>query len=103
MVLGLGLSCLFSRCWGMVLRWIDRLKMSVRTLMATGLCCFRCLYEMPSGPAEEVGFVCYIVRFVMLWVKGGGGHFVGAACVVFCLFYCRRSRVVVWRGMRIVD
>ena len=45
--------------------------------MATGPSCFRCLYEMPSGLTEEVGFVCSIACFVMLGVKGGGELFYG--------------------------
>ena len=45
---------------GIVFWWIDRLEMSVRAPMATGPSCFRCLYEIPSGPTEEVGFVCSI-------------------------------------------
>ena len=61
--------------------------MSVRTPMATVPSCFRWLYKMPSGPTEEVGFVCSIACFVMLGVKGRG-RFVGAACVVLCLFSC---------------
>ena len=76
MVLGLGLSCPVSRCWGWCfVGWMDRLKMSVRALMATNPNCFRCLYEMPSGPIEEVGFVSSIACFVMLRVKGGGESF----------------------------
>ena len=54
---------------GMVLYWIDRLNMSVRAPMATGPSCFRCLYEMPSGPTEEVGFVYSIACLVILGVK----------------------------------
>ena len=61
------------------------------------------LYEMPLGPTEEVGFVCSIDCFVMLGVEGGRGRFVGVACVVFCLFCCRKCRVVVWKWMRSVD
>ena len=51
---------------------MDKSKISVRAPMATGPSCFRCLYEKPSGPTEEVGFVCSIPCFVMLGVKGGG-------------------------------
>ena len=80
--------------FGMVLYWIDRLKMSVRAPMATGLSCFRCLYEIPSGPTEEVGFVCSIACLVMLGVKGGGRRFVGVACAVLCLFSCLRCSVL---------
>ena len=71
MVSGLVLSCLVMLCW------IDRLNMSARAPMATGPSCFRCLYEMPSGPTEEVGFVCSIACLVMLGVKGSGGSFSG--------------------------
>ena len=60
-----------------VLYRIDRLDMSVRAPMATGPSCFRCLYEMPSEPKEEVGFVCSIACFVMLGVKGDWGSFCG--------------------------
>ena len=42
---------------GMVLCWIYRFNMSVRAPMATGPNYLRCVYEMPSGPTEEVGFV----------------------------------------------
>ena len=58
-----------------------RLKMSVRALMTTGPSCFMSLYEMISESTEELGFVCSIACSVMLGMKGGGGHFGGAACV----------------------
>ena len=58
---------------GMVFCWMDRLNISVKALAATGPSCFICLYEIPSGPTEEVGFACSIAGyiFVMLEVKGG--------------------------------
>ena len=62
---------------GMLLCWIDRLNISVRAPMATGASCFRCLYEMPSEPTEEVDFVYSIACLVMLEVKIGGGSFCG--------------------------
>ena len=58
--------------------------MLVRAPMATGLSCFRCLYEMPPGPTQEMGFVCSIACFVMLGVKGGRGSFCG--CCVLSIF-----------------
>ena len=84
---------------GMVLCWIDRFNMSVRGPMATGPKCFRCLYEMSSGPTENVGFVCYIASLSYWGLKEVGECFVGAACAVFCLFSCLRCSVVVRRWM----
>ena len=59
---------------------------------------------MPTGPTEEVGFVCSSACFITLgWtVKGGGGHLVGAACVGLWLYSCQWSCVVVWRWMHSV-
>ena len=31
-----------------------KLKMSTRALMACGCKCFKCEFEMPSGPAKEI-------------------------------------------------
>ena len=78
---------------GMVFCWMDRLKISVRALTATGPRSFRCLYEIPSGQTAEVGFVCSIDCLVILGVKGGGGRFVGAACFGLCLVSCQWGRV----------
>ena len=41
--------------------------MSVRTLMACGPRCFRCLLEMPSGPVEEV----FLEARMAVWVLSG--------------------------------
>ena len=75
---------------GVVFCWIDRLKMPDRAPMATGSSCFRCLYELPSGPTEEMGFICYIACFVMLGVKGGGASFWGRClrCVLYIFSSC---------------
>ena len=57
---------------GMLLFVIEKLKMSVRVLMACGPKCFRCKYEIPSGPVEDVFFVLRMASAVMVGVKGGG-------------------------------
>ena len=80
---------------------MDRFKMSVGALMTIGPICSRCLYEMPSGLKEQLGFVCSNAYFVILGAREGGGSFLGRGlrCV---LFSCRRWRVVVCRWKRSV-
>ena len=62
--------------------------MSVTAPMATGPICFRCLYEMPSGPTEEVGFVCSIACLVMLGVKRSGGSWAKVFHSYLVFDYC---------------
>ena len=85
---------------GMVFCWMDRLMMSARAPIAIGASCFRCLFEMPSGPTEKVVFVCSIACFVVLEMKGGGDRIGGTACVGLCLFSCRHGSVIISRWMR---
>ena len=47
--------------------------MSVKTLMACGPRCFRCLLEIPSGPVEGVFLVARIASVTIAGVKGGVG------------------------------
>ena len=74
---------------GMKLCWIDRSKLSIRAPMATGPNCFRCLYEIPSGPTDEVGIVCSVAFFVMLGLKGAGRSFCGRSlrCALSIFLY----------------
>ena len=60
---------------GILLCLMERFEMAVRALMAKNPSSFRCFYEMPSGLTEDVGFICSIICFVKLGVKGGGGMF----------------------------
>jgi hypothetical protein len=50
----------------------EKLKMSVRALMACGPRCFRCKLVIPSGPAEGEFLVARMACTVMAGVKGGG-------------------------------
>ena len=47
----------FQMC-GIMLCLMEWLKMSVRTLMACGPKCCKCLFDMPSGPVEGACFDC---------------------------------------------
>ena len=82
----------------MVFRCMDRLKMSVRALRATGPSSFRCLYEMPSW-ANRGGEFCLI--YCLFRHVGGerrSGIVLGALHALdFYLFSCRWGCVVVWR------
>ena len=55
---------------GMLFVVSDVLKMSVRALMACGPRCFRCKYDMPSGPVEDLFLVLRMACSVMFVVKG---------------------------------
>ena len=57
---------------GMLLFVSEKLKMSVRALMPCGPRCFRCKFDIPSGPVEEVFLVARMASMVMAGVKGGG-------------------------------
>jgi len=59
--------------------------MSVRALMDTCSRCFRCRYEMPSGPVVEVCLVRSIADLVMFGVKGGGGALCSVESFVRCM------------------
>ena len=70
--------------------------------MATGLSCFRCLYQILSG-LQRRWVLSVPLIFKSFWgCKEEGGHFVGVICVVFCLFSCRSCRVEVWPWTRSV-
>ena len=56
---------------GMLLVVMNKLKMSVRAQTTCGPKCFKCVYEMPSGPEEEVFLVLRMACSVMSEVKGG--------------------------------
>ena len=58
--------------FGIVLCCIEKLNMLVRALMACGPRCFRCKYEMPSGPVLVVFFVRWMASRVICVVKSGG-------------------------------
>ena len=60
--------------------------MSVKALMACGPRCFKCLFEIPSGPVEGVFFVARIASVTIAGVKGGVG-----SCSVHVL--CRRRSI----------
>ena len=49
----------------------EKLKMSVKALMASGPKCFRCLLDMPSGPVEEVFLQTRMASVTIVGVKGG--------------------------------
>ncbi len=54
--------------------------------MACGPRCFRCRYEMPSGPVDVVCFVLRMASTVMAVLKGGGRLW-------FSVVLCRRRRM----------
>ena len=76
----------------------EKLKMSVKALMACGPKCFRCKYEMPSGPVDEVFFVLRIASTVMP-VVNGGGRFLSKVREWRCRTIRRSSRLFVSREM----
>ena len=56
---------------GILLFCSEKLKMSVKALMASGPKCFRCLLDMPSGPVEEVFLETRMASVTIAGVKGG--------------------------------
>ena len=63
-----------------VLCRMEKLKISVKAMMATGPRCFKCLYVMPLGPVAEVYLACSIASLVTFGVKGSGGLLLGRCC-----------------------
>ena len=59
--------------------------------MATGPRCFKCRYDMPSGPVDPVDFVLSITVLIMLGVKGRGGSLRGLIllCVLSISMFVR--------------
>ena len=51
--------------------------------MATGPRCFKCRYDMPSGPVDPVDLVLSITALVMLEVNGAGGSLRGL--ILLCI------------------
>ena len=70
--LSMGITLAVFQMLGMVLCCMEWLKMLVSALMACGPRCLRCMWDMPSGPVEEVCFVECMASWVMAGVKGGG-------------------------------
>ena len=87
----------FQLLW-MMFCWKDGLKISVRALMATSLCCFRWLCEMPTRPTKEVGFVCSTACFIFSRLKRGGVVF--WALLTFNSVYVLGGGFVCWSGGR---
>ena len=56
---------------GMQLFVMEWLNICVRALMACEPKCFRCKYEMPSGPVEVVFFVLRMAAETIVGVNGG--------------------------------
>jgi len=60
---------------GILLFCSEKLKMSVKALMASGPRCLRCLLDMPSGPVEEVFLETRMASVTIAGVKGGSRSF----------------------------
>ena len=75
---------------GMLLVMSERLKMSVRSLMACVPRCVRCKQDIPSGPVAEVFFVLRMACSVMVGGKGGV-MFVSSVIECSCLRMARSS------------
>ena len=78
----------FQTC-GIMLCLMEWLKMSVRTLMACGPKCCKCLLDMPSGPVEGVALHVLIASVVFAVVNCVGR--LGSVCNECSLCMMERS------------